>query len=155
MSHELRTPMNGILGMARLAVTKHSLNDELAQILRTIERSGDVLKRLIDDVLDVTRIEAGQLRLEQEPFAISALVEDIVEIVRPLALEQKSRIDWTIAGAVPAEVVSDKAHVRQVLLNIVANAVKFTQNGAIAIDVSASSTGGHQIHLVFCVRDDC
>ncbi|HET6926332.1 MAG TPA: ATP-binding protein, partial [Hyphomicrobiaceae bacterium] len=153
MSHELRTPMNGILGMARLAVTKHSMNDELAQLLRTIERSGDVLKRLIDDVLDITRIEAGQLRMEQEPFAISPLVEDIVEIVRPMALEQKSRIDWTIADTVPAEVVGDKAHVRQVLLNIVGNAVKFTQNGTVAIDVSASPTGEDQIRLVFAVRD--
>src|SRR5215467_10245615 len=153
MSHELRTPMNGILGMARLAVTKHSMNDELAQILRTIERSGDVLKRLIDDVLDITRIEAGQLRMEQEPFAISALVEDIVEIVRPLALEQNSRIDWTIAEAVPAEVVGDKAHIRQVLLNIVGNAVKFTQNGTIAIDVTACSTSEDDFRLVFAVRD--
>src|SRR5690349_9624749 len=149
MSHELRTPMNGILGMARLAVTKHAMNDELAQLLRTIERSGDVLKRLIDDVLDITRIEAGQLRMEQEPFAISPLVEDIVEIVRPLALEQKSRIDWTIADTVPAEVVGDKAHVRQVLLNIVGNAVKFTQNGTIAIDVTAYSTGEDEFRLVF------
>jgi CheY-like chemotaxis protein/HPt (histidine-containing phosphotransfer) domain-containing protein/anti-sigma regulatory factor (Ser/Thr protein kinase) len=91
--------------------------------------------------------------MEQEPFDVSALVEDIVEIVRPLALEQKSRIDWTIAEAVPAEVVGDKAHVRQVLLNIVGNAVKFTQNGIIAIDVSASSQGEDQIHLVFAVRD--
>ena len=107
MSHELRTPMNGILGMARLAVSKHSMTDELAHLLRTIERSGDVLKRLIDDVLDITRIEAGQLKMEQEPFAVSALVEDIVEIVRPLALEQKSKIDWTIAEAVPADVVGD------------------------------------------------
>jgi signal transduction histidine kinase/DNA-binding response OmpR family regulator len=153
MSHELRTPMNGILGMARLAVTKHAMNDELAQLLRTIERSGDVLKRLIDDVLDITRIEAGQLRMEQEPFAISPLVEDIVEIVRPLALEQKSRIDWTIADTVPAEVVGDKAHVRQVLLNIVGNAVKFTQNGTIAIDVTAYSTGEDEFRLVFAVRD--
>jgi len=153
MSHELRTPMNGILGMARLAVTKHSMTDELAQLLRTIERSGDVLKRLIDDVLDITRIEAGQLKMEQEPFAVSALVEDIVEIVRPLALEQKSRIDWTIAEAVPAEVVGDKAHVRQVLLNIVGNAVKFTQNGTIAIDVTACSTGENQSRLMFTVRD--
>jgi signal transduction histidine kinase/CheY-like chemotaxis protein/HPt (histidine-containing phosphotransfer) domain-containing protein len=153
MSHELRTPMNGILGMARLAVSKYSMTDELAHLLRTIERSGDVLKRLIDDVLDITRIEAGQLKMEQEPFDVSALVEDIVEIVRPLALEQKSRIDWTIAEAVPAEVVGDKAHVRQVLLNIVGNAVKFTQNGIIAIDVSASSQGEDQIHLVFAVRD--
>ena len=153
MSHELRTPMNGILGMAQLAVSKHSMTDELAHLLRTIERSGDVLKRLIDDVLDITRIEAGQLKMEQEPFAVSALVEDIVEIVRPLALEQKSKIDWTIAEAVPADVVGDKAHVRQVLLNIVGNAVKFTQNGTIAIDVSASSTGEDQIHLVFAVRD--
>ena len=153
MSHELRTPMNGILGMARLAVSKYSMTDELAHLLRTIERSGDVLKRLIDDVLDITRIEAGQLKMQQEPFDVSALVEDIVEIVRPLALEQKSRIDWTIAEAVPAEVVGDKAHLRQVLLNIVGNAVKFTQNGTIAIDVSASSQGEDQIHLVFAVRD--
>jgi signal transduction histidine kinase/DNA-binding NarL/FixJ family response regulator len=153
MSHELRTPMNGILGMARLAVTKHSMNDELAQLLRTIERSGDVLKRLIDDVLDITRIESGQLRMEQEPFVISALVEDIVEIVRPLALEQKSRIGWTIAEAVPAEVVGDKAHIRQVLLNIVGNAVKFTQNGTIAIDVTACSTDEDEFRLAFAVRD--
>jgi signal transduction histidine kinase/DNA-binding NarL/FixJ family response regulator len=153
MSHELRTPMNGILGMARLAVTKHSMNDELAQLLRTIERSGDVLKRLIDDVLDITRIEAGQLRMEQEPFAISALVEDIVEIAWPLALEQKSRIDRTIADTVPAEVVGDKAHVRQVLLNIVGNAVKFTQNGTIAIDVTARPAGEDKFRLVFAVRD--
>jgi len=129
------------------------MTDELAQLLRTIERSGDVLKRLIDDVLDITRIEAGQLKVEQEPFAVSALVEDIVEIVRPMALEQNSRIDWTIAGAVPAEVVGDKAHVRQVLLNIVGNAVKFTENGTIAIDVSACPTGEDQFRLVFTVRD--
>ena len=77
--------------------------------------------------------------MEQEPFAISALVEDIVEIVRPLALEQKSSIDWTIAKAVPAEVVGDKAHIRQVLLNIVGNAVKFTQNGTIETDSTTAS----------------
>src|SRR5262245_52404645 len=153
MSHELRTPMNGILGMARLAVTKHSMTDELAQLLRTIERSGDVLKRLLEDVLDITRIEAGQLKVEQEPFAVSALIEDIVEIVRPLALEQRSRIDWTIADAVPAEVVGDKAHLRQVLLNIVGNAVKFTQNGTVCIDASACPKGDDRFHLVFAVRD--
>ncbi|HEX6001251.1 MAG TPA: ATP-binding protein [Hyphomicrobiaceae bacterium] len=153
MSHELRTPMNGILGMARLALTKHSTTGELAHLLRTIERSGDVLKRLIDDVLDITRIEAGWLKVEQEPFAVRALVADVVEIVMPMALEQRSRIDWSVTEAVPDEIVGDKAHVRQVLLNIVGNAVKFTQGGTITINVSARSSGENQFRLIFTVRD--
>lgn len=153
MSHELRTPLNGILGMARLALAKGDVRGELKHSLQTIERSGATLRKLIDDLLDISRIEAGQLAATREVFSVAELLDDVVGIVRPLAIERATSIEVGIDDNVPGLVEAEAAHLRQVLLNLLGNAVKFTNEGSISVAVFARDAKLHGRNLRFVISD--
>ena len=134
VSHEIRTPLNGILGLAQLlAMTR--LDGEQASYVDAISDCSRSLARLIDDILDFSRIEAGRLELREEPFALAPLVDGVLELLAPRAQEKGLEIASVVAPAARGEFIGDAARLRQVLVNLLGNAVKFTQSGGVGLRV--------------------
>jgi len=150
VSHELRTPMNAILGFtdALLAGVDGPLNDEQTTSLGWVQRGGRDLLGLINEILDLSKIEAGKLTVDAEPFDPRELVEAVVAQHRSLAAQKGIRFAWHDAGA-PAEVVLDRQRVRQILVNLFGNALKFTLEGEVEVETSGASDA--EFHVA--VRD--
>jgi signal transduction histidine kinase/CheY-like chemotaxis protein len=140
VSHEFRTPLNGILGMADLLAST-PLNAEQTSYLSAIRASGDALSSLINEILDFSRIEAGKLDLKESEFDLAALVEGVVELLSPRAQGKGLEICSFIQHDTPCLVVGDAGRLRQVLLNLIGNAVKFTESGGVGVEVSPSAGG--------------
>ncbi len=137
MSHEIRTPMNGILGFAEL-LAGSSLTDKQAHYVETITKSGHHLLHLINQILDLSRIEAGRESLDEEPFNPARLALEVAEMVRPQAEKKGLTLRVLHSPFLPDLVVGDGAKIRQVLLNLAGNAVKFTEEGEVSIDIGLS-----------------
>jgi signal transduction histidine kinase/CheY-like chemotaxis protein/ligand-binding sensor domain-containing protein len=152
MSHEIRTPMNAVIGMTTiLAGTR--LSSEQREYVGTIRSSGESLLALLNDILDFSKIEAGRLAIEATPFAIRQCVEEAVELLAAGAARKGLEIGCLVDPSVPAIIESDATRVRQILVNLLGNAVKFTPAGEVLVTVEACSPSGEPLELRFAVRD--
>lgn len=145
VSHEFRTPLNGILGMADL-LTDTGPDAEQATYVAALRTSGEALLALVDDILDFAKVEAGKLELVEEPFDMVQLVETVAELMAPRAQAKGIELAAHIAPDLPARLVGDRDRLRQILLNLVGNAVKFTEAGGVGMSL-ARADGGLEISV--------
>jgi PAS domain S-box-containing protein len=152
MSHEIRTPMNGVLGMMEV-LERQGLDDAQRQTLATIRDSAQALLRIIDDVLDFSKIEAGRLELEQVAFSLTDLIESVVGTFRREASEKGLTLeaDWDVGSN--GALIGDPTRVRQILFNLLGNALKFTQRGGIRVHASTSPLGNGRAQIRLAVSD--
>ncbi len=152
MSHEIRTPMNGIIGTASL-LDDTTLSAEQTEYLRIIQTSGDALLTLLNDILDFSKIEAGKLDLNPHSFDLREVCEHITELLTPTALEKGIELILRFAPNTPPYVVGDAGRVRQVLMNLVGNALKFTNKGYVYIEVQTVAGTDQEATISFSVKD--
>jgi signal transduction histidine kinase len=152
MSHELRTPLNAILGYAQI-LDGGALNERQAVAARTIQQSGEHLLSLITDILDHSKIEAGKLELTPGPIELRAMVRGVADMIALRAHEKDVAFHWTVEPDVPRGIVGDEKCLRQVLINLLGNAVKFTTCGDVRLQVALLSARGGDVRLRFDVRD--
>jgi signal transduction histidine kinase/HPt (histidine-containing phosphotransfer) domain-containing protein len=150
VSHEVRTPLIGILGMAEV-LSDTSLDSRQREFVNLIHTSGETLLHIINDILDLSKIESGKLELESIPFALRDVVDQVLDLLAPMAFGKGLEISAWIDPRIPSVLVGDITRVRQVLLNLVNNAIKFTSNGEIYLQVEPSVDSDNMIH--FCVED--
>jgi len=152
MSHEIRNPLNGVIGMAEL-LNNTTLSKKQREYLDSILLSGETLLSVINDILDFSKIESAKMELEFKPVELKRSIEETFDLLSPKASEKNLRLEYFISPEVPYYIMGDSTRLRQILLNLVSNAVKFTPRGKISVSVVKTSHIADKIELQFAVKD--
>jgi len=153
MSHEIRTPLNGIIGMADLGLMDDDLSVLQKERLDDIKNSGETLLDIINDILDISKVEADKLELEEIEFSLRDLVEKIFNTISIKALEENNELICDIDNDIPDVIIGDPLRLRQILLNLLNNAVKFTKEGTVSLEINLIDNVEEQLRLEFKVKD--
>ena len=152
MSHEIRTPMNAIIGMAELALREEDINS-VHRHIRTVKQAGAHLLSLINDILDFSKIEVGKLEILEDEFTVASLINDVISIIRMRTVDTNIRFVVNIDCNIPSLLIGDETRIRQVLLNILNNAVKYTERGFVSFTAQCEIVGEKNINLIMEVMD--
>ncbi|NOU71877.1 PAS domain S-box protein [Paenibacillus sp. LMG 31458] len=153
MSHEIRTPMNGVIGMTDLLLTTTDLDDEQKEYVEIINKSGNTLIKIINDILDFSKIEAGKTELQEQPFDIRDCIDDTLAVLMPKAHEKKLDIQVSMITELPYKLIGDYDRVKQVLMNLISNAIKFTYSGGVFIEVENNGRENQKLQLKISIKD--
>jgi len=152
MSHEIRTPLNGIIGMAEL-ISATDLDERQKEIFNTIRIESDSLLNIINDILDFSKIEAGMFELEELPFSLMEVMEDLANSIAPRANQKGLEFMYLLSPEIPSQLVGDPGRLRQILVNLAGNAVKFTHKGEVYVKGEMAEDLGEEVKVRFSVRD--
>lgn len=153
MSHEIRTPMNGVIGMTDLLMESTDLNEEQQEYVEIIRKSGESLLNIINDILDFSKIESGKTTIVQEPFHLRGLIAETMDLLTPRAMEKDLMMNLSISDSIPETVIGDSERLKQVLVNLIGNSLKFTFSGGVTLEAGFKQSCGKTMEIEFSVKD--
>ncbi|MFN8672729.1 MAG: ATP-binding protein [Candidatus Sericytochromatia bacterium] len=152
MSHDIRTPINGVIGITDL-LSHTKLNEEQKDLVNTINYSSEILLNLVNDILDISKFEAGKMELSNSEFDLRKTIEEIIDILTSKIEEKNLDIFYYVDETIPEKIITDAIKLKRVLINLISNAIKFTEKGSIKIDVLLTNKDNEYVELLFLVKD--